>query len=60
MEMMPARGALASSGVCFVVSFLAQGIWPDSDTAHALSLALLLGMLLFLMAAFVDLARQRL
>ena len=57
---MPARGALASSGVCFVVSFLAQGIWPDSDTAHALSLALLLGMLLFLTAAFVDLARQRL
>jgi hypothetical protein len=57
---MPARRALASAAVCFMVGFPAQGIWPDSDTAHALSLALLLGMLLFLIVAVVDLVRQRL
>jgi hypothetical protein len=51
--------ALASAAACFVVGFPAQGIRPDSDTAHALSLALLLGMLLFIIVAPVDLLRQR-
>jgi hypothetical protein len=59
MEMMPAWRALVWAGACFSIGFFITGLWPESDVANALGVALLLGMLLFLVMAGVDLARRR-
>jgi hypothetical protein len=58
MEMMPAWRALVWAGACFSIGFFITGLWPESDVANALGVALLLGMLLFLVMAGVDLARR--
>jgi hypothetical protein len=59
MEIMPARHSLAYAGACFAIGFFVTGIWPESDLANALGVALLIGMLLFLVLAAVDMVRQR-
>jgi hypothetical protein len=55
---MPAWRALVWAGACFSIGLFITGLWPESDVANALGEALLLGMLLFLVMAGVDLARR--
>jgi hypothetical protein len=59
MEMMPATRSLGSAAVCFMVGFSTLGIWPESDTAYAASVALLLGMFLFMALALADMVNRR-
>ena len=59
MEMIPAWRSLAYAGGCFAIGFFITGIWPESEVANALGVALLVGMLLFLILAAVDMVRRR-
>lgn len=59
METMSARLSLACAAACFVVGSLTLAVWSDSDTAQAVSVALLVGMWLFLVVAVVDIVRRR-
>jgi hypothetical protein len=45
--------------VCFVVGVAMQAVWPESDLAYSISVALLLGVFLFTIAAYVEILRQR-
>ena len=54
-----ARFYLLNGMVCFVAGVALQAVWPDSDLAHSTSVALLLGVFLFTIAAYVEIVRQR-
>ena len=57
--MIPAWRSLAYAGGCFAIGFFITGIWPESEVANAIGVALLVGMLLFLILAAVDMVRRR-
>jgi hypothetical protein len=50
---------LVNAMVCCVIGVVTQAIWPDSDVAYSVSVALLLGVFLFTLAGFVESVRQR-
>ncbi|MFL6042588.1 MAG: hypothetical protein ACJ740_14435 [Gaiellales bacterium] len=52
-----ARLYLLNAMVCFLVGVAIQAVWPDSDLAYSLSVALLIGLFLFIIAAYIDLVR---
>ena len=54
-----ARFYLVNTMVCFVVGVAMQAVWPESDLAYSISVALLLGVFLFTIAAYVEILRQR-
>jgi hypothetical protein len=54
-----ARFYLVNAMVCFVVGVAMQAVWPDSDLGYSISVALILGVFLFTIAAYVEILRQR-
>jgi cytochrome c oxidase subunit IV len=42
-----------------VVGVAMQAVWSDSDLAYSISVAPLLGVVLFTIAAYVEILRQR-
>jgi hypothetical protein len=54
-----ARFYLVNAMVCFVVGVAMQAVWADSDLAYSISVALLLGVFLFTIAAYLEILRQR-
>ena len=53
------RVYLVNAMVCFVVGVAMQAVWPESDLAYSISVALLLGVFLFTIAAYVEMLRKR-